>query len=192
MSHCRDALPYLVWKKKLLTDLGVRVSDISIRTNRTNLGSKDIAAMRCWVEPKYSAYESPVELIERLTPLGLLLWWLDDGSLTVHEKKNKVSTARFGYLCTEAFDREGNVILAEALFNKFGLETRIHIDRGGILGPEKVYFRLYLNAVAMRKLIDIVRPYIDQIPECMLYKVNMRYKRTLHPMSAEYTEKYNF
>lgn len=121
-----------------------------------------------------------------------MLWWLDDGCLVVHEKKNGISISRFGYLCTEHFNRENNELLSEMLYQKFGLITKVHIDRGGVISKDATYYRLYLNATSMRNFIDTVRPWLHLVPESMKYKISMDYRPNRLQMSAIYAHLYNF
>jgi hypothetical protein len=96
------------------------------------------------------------------------------------------------YLCTEQFDEQTNWDIAKALFDHFNIHCGVHLDRGGILGKNMRYYRIYLNATAMRLLIDIVREHIMYVPSSMLYKLNMDYRPNRLLSSVEYSLKYNF
>lgn len=135
---------------------------------------------------------NPVDLVDELTPLGLLLWWLDDGSMIVHEKRNGQSIARFGYLNTQAFDEITNRRLSNKLFDKFGLEVKVHVDRGSVSDKNATYHRLYFNASALRELIDTVRDDIANVPLSMTYKLNMQYRPNRLKSSDLFSRRYNF
>lgn len=192
MTHSDKWYDYLCWKRDLAISLGLEVSEPTIRTIMSNISEQTV--VRCYVRiPNVSSMvKSPADLVGDLDSLGLLLWWLDDGCLIVHEKKNGYSVSRFGYLCTEQFDQETNFKIAKSLFYRFNLDCRVHVDSGGIKGKNTVYYRLYLNATNMRLMIDIVRDHIASIPPSMIYKLNMGYRPSRIKNSIEYTNMYNF
>lgn len=192
MTHGQQWVEYLLWKQRILLSLGFCTSDIKIRPEETTFGHQVKATMLTRIPVETTIYNSPTELVYRLNSLGLLLWWLDDGYLSVHEKKNGTSVSRFGYLCTENFDEATNWEIVAALFNHFGLQCNVHVDKGGILGKNMRYYRIYLNATMMRLLIDIVREHIPHVPSCMLYKLNMGYRPNRTLSSVEHSLRYNF
>lgn len=104
-------------------------------------------------------------VLNRITALGLLFWWLDDGTLHVSHKDGR--TKRFGYLSTESFSEFDNEKLVKMLQKRFNIETRIHHYRE--------YCRLYINATNFKKLLDLWRKYLPDICETMRYKLNPRY-----------------
>lgn len=195
ISHSEKQLPYLKWKKEIADSLSLYTSPIVSKQLNSTFGKQTLFTF-CVSGIGSSLRllkDVPIQnLVDHLDEIGLLLWWLDDGSLTVYEKRNSTSISRFGYLCTEGFSLEINQKLSEVLMFKFGISTNIHIDRGGVNNPDIIYYRLYLNATSMRKLIDIVRMYIPYIPKCMLYKLNMDYRPTRIKSSTNFIQFYNF
>lgn len=192
ISHGQKWLSYLAWKQWILRSLGAAVSEIKTIFETTNVGSQYKCTVGFYPPQDMLSFANPTDLVYKLDALGLLLWWLDDGCLIVHEKRNGVSISRFGYLCTEQFDELINQQLSVALLNRFGLISKVHVDKGGIKGQHMVYYRLYFSATEMRKLIDIVRPWISLIPQEMLYKLNMDYRPNRLKSSGEFAELYNF
>lgn len=197
IRHCAKQHEYLKYKFQISQTLGLSSSGIKVFNSNTTFGIVEVSETYISVPHDSLYFTDPVELVYRLTPLGLLLWWLDDGSLAVHVKKNKDgiqngSVARFGYLSTEAFDEETNVRISLALFEIFGFKCPVHTDQSGIYGPSRKYFRLYFNAENMRLLIDIVRPYIGNIPLSMLYKIHMGYYINRNKINELYMQQYNF
>lgn len=188
-EHWRD---YLYWKRDLALSIGLEVSEPTSRTIVSNIKEQTLVSCVVKIQNVCSMIKSPVELIQDLDTLGLLLWWLDDGCLVVHEKKNGYSVSRFGYLGTEKYDRETNFKIAEILSYKFGLDCSVHIDRGGIKSKDAVYYRLYLNATNMRMMIDIIRQHVGLVPPSMIYKLNMGYRPTRNRAGVEYMKMYNF
>lgn len=104
------------------------------------------------------------KMVYKISEEGLAYWYLDDGSLLFQRDKEKKIESRKGYLNTQGFSYEENVLLQEVLKNKFDINTKIHKDGK--------YFRLYLNSNELRKLLKIISPYI---PKSMKYKECYRY-----------------
>lgn len=193
IAHDEKWVDYLEWKRSIAEALGFNPTSVRRWSPIiTNVGLPQNRVAITMNVPTYYITTCPISLIKRLTPIGLLLWWLDDGCMIVHEKNNGVSIARFGYLCTEAFDKETNYQMAQALFDSFGLSVAVHIDRGSISNADMVYYRLYFNATALRALIDIVRPFVESVPISIRYKLNMDYRPNRLKSSESFSQLYNF
>ncbi len=191
LEHTLPQLAYLRFKVNLLSRLGFNCRIYNNAKKRTNLGIYEYCAATANGNGVGKYYHFSLEsLLRELNPLGLLLWWLDDGSLTVH-KNERGSISRFGYLNTQSYGLDGNELIQNCLLDKFGIETTIHIDsKSGF--ALKDHHRLYLNATNVRRLIDIVREFIDQVPVNMRYKFNMKYVVNRRKDSLEMATRYNF
>ena len=191
-KHTNPQKSYVLAKYRLFKQMGLRVSRRLDFVSNTTFGPRLYSQVKVWCPDKRLFPLSALDCIDQLNPVGLLIWWLDDGSLTVSEKNNgRGSVARFGYLHTQRFTREENEAIAARLLDQWGFRLRVHKDRGGLLGPDVVYYRLYFNATALRLLIDIVRPYLWLVPRDMRYKLHMDYRPTKLSTSAEYIKRYN-
>lgn len=97
-----------------------------------------------------------------MTPLSLLVWWLDDGSL--------VRNSRRGVFCTDGFSLAEVKILRRYLETKWGVISRV-----GKLGREgKNYFRLWLTSTEeLKKFLRMILPQLKV--ETMLSKVIILY-----------------
>ena len=126
-------------------------------------------------------------VLKRITPLGLLFWFLDDGSLNIHKKEKKYgafSISRCAYLSTEGYDEQSKKNIQKIFKERFNIETKIHKAKNG-------QTRTYINATNFRKFYDIVKPYLKIIPEDMRYKFNMKYKKNRLNNSLYLAENYN-
>ena len=83
------------------------------------------------------------------SPLTLAIWVMDDGS----RSKNAL------LINTQAFSTEENILLRECLWANFGIEAKLHTDKGK---P-----RIYIPKKSNTRLSELVRPYL--IPS-MKYK----------------------
>lgn len=131
-----------------------------------------------------------LDLLNNINNLGLLLWYLDDGQLHVSFKNNKAK--RFGYLNTQSFTYEENILIGNMFKNRFDIDLKIHKDNSGFEKYKgSIYYRLYFNATNFRKFFDVVRPYLPLIPRQFYYKFNMNYLPGRGRDSIEFSEKYN-
>jgi hypothetical protein len=105
--------------------------------------------------------------LNKMTPLSLAIWWLDDGSL--------ISNSRKGVFCTDEFSYESQVILTRYMSKVWGIKLRI-----GKIGPKRIgirneYYRLWLRSTEeLKKFLRIISPCIP-VKE-MLPKVILLYK----------------
>lgn len=189
--HTLPQLNYLKFKINLADQLGYSARLYRQTTEKTNLGP----SIRCTgtitgldITTYYGQDLS--SLLNNLNPLGLLIWWLDDGHLAVHTKANR-SVSRFGYLNTQGYGLDGNQLISQMLFRKFGIESTIHVDSKSGLAKQD-HYRIYINATNFRRLIDFVREFIPWIPTSMRYKLNMQYVVNRNSNSLYLATHYNF
>ncbi len=188
ISHTSPQRDYVLYKHQWFQGLSLKTKTRLDYWTNTSFGPYQYSEVTVLMPDKRLIDCNPIQLIHQLNPFGLLIWWLDDGCLIVHESKNGNKVSRFGYLNTQSFDYDTVCLMSKALYDKFGLQTNVHKD----IGNGKIYYRLYLNATNMRLLIDIVRDIINYIPACMRYKLNMNYMPNRLSTSLEYSLLYNF
>lgn len=191
LSHTLPQTNYLDFKLNIASQLGYRVKRHPDYTQNTTLGMYTYATGSV-TGPDLAKYVGipKINLVNFINKLGLLIWWLDDGCLSIHQKLNG-SISRFGYLNTQSFSFTENQFICDKLYELFGLTTAIHIDSVSGLAL-KDHYRIYLNAENMRRLIDLVREFIPLIPIEMRYKFNMCYVKNRLSQSEYFTEYYNF
>jgi hypothetical protein len=104
--------------------------------------------------------------LNKLSPLSLMTWWLDDGSL--------ISNHRRGVLCTDNFSYEELLVLVRYFRVVWGINVTIIKLTKTYNNVERCYYRLGLSTLELKKFLRIFLNLIP-IPE-MLYKVAIRYK----------------
>lgn len=102
-----------------------------------------------------------MKYLNELTPLGLAVWWMDDGSICI-SKDN-----RYGKLSTQCFNYEENILLQKYFKKKWNIDVSIKCEKN------KYYF-LRFNVSAMKELINIIYKYVCEIPS-MIYKIDLKY-----------------
>ena len=111
----------------------------------------------------------PKDIINKLTPVSLAYWIMDDGSFS----KSK------GYLilCTDSYSnpwpQPGTRVRAEnVLYLTSILETKFNLSSSLFMVKKnnKIYYRIRINKSSMPSLIELIKPYF--IPS-MLYKLGL-------------------
>lgn len=92
-------------------------------------------------------------IVQRLTPLSLAVWFMDDGS--------KTSSGGY-YLCTNCFKIEEQKVAISILEKKFNLQITLH-------KTIKDAYIMYISAKSAKQFEFIISPYI--IPS-MIYKLH--------------------
>lgn len=191
LCHTLPQLNYLKFKLRLLEQVGFNCRLFKLTKKNTNIGTFEYCTGTANGSNIRDYYKkSLVEFLCDLNYLGLMIWWLDDGCLSVHRKING-AVSRFGYLNTQGYNLEENQLIQRALFEKFEIETSLHIDSQSGLAKQD-HWRIYFNATNIRRLIDIVRESIPWIPKDMLYKLNMQYVLNRLSNSPDLVKHYNF
>lgn len=142
--HGEKQVGYLKWKVSMINHAYPKTATkVTVRTHAqghvygdyyTALGNVDVF-------PEH-------ECVEKLTNLGWLLWWLDDGS---HTQNITIACKR-----SELVRQEAVRVLAT-----YGIQARADGVNIIIAGQEND-LKFYYN---------FIHPFIAQIPECMMYKV---------------------
>lgn len=95
----------------------------------------------------------PPNIVDYLTPLGIAVWFMDDGSV-------KSKQCRGRYLNTQGYTLEEIDLLREALRNKFGIHTTIREQKDGL--------QIYIPSNQSSKLTELIGKYII---DSMRYKL---------------------
>ena len=166
--HKGSHKPYLIWKQRLIN----YKFETTFRYKNNN--GYDAFRFRTKLEKKliylrkdfYVNGKKRVKsnLLNRLTDLGLAIWYMDDGCLSLGRKNGRINR-RNVFLNTQGFGLEGNVLIQKWLLSKYGISSNINQNRG---------FRLRLNTSNTLKFIEIVSPFVNFVP-CMQYKINLQY-----------------
>ena len=102
-----------------------------------------------------------LKYLNELTPLGLAIWWMDDGCMCL-SKRN-----RYGKLSTHCFNYEEHILLQKYFKEKWNINVAIK--------QEKECYFLRFNVEDLKKLIKIIYPYVTQV-DGMSYKIDLNYK----------------
>ena len=167
-THKLEHLEYVQYKQSLLKS---RCSEVKIHNkfdSRSNRHYQQafckIAASPILDEIQQKFYQNkikivPKDLIDKLSPLGIAIWFMDDGTST---------TAGLSF-AVNCFTKEDIEILKDMLYNKFGIESTIQINQNKTL---------YIKHSSQQDFIKLIKPYVC---DCMKYKL-----RTYHMVNGKY------
>lgn len=159
-THKIEHSPYVEYKYNLIKR---RCSEITIHNKldkRTNRKYQQcfckIAASPVLIPIREAFYKDnikivPEELINKLSPLGIAIWFMDDGASTDGSYKFSV----------DCFTKEDIEKLSKMLKDKFGIDTTIQINQNKVL---RVCSK---SAKTFKKLVE---PYMC---DCMKYKLQI-------------------
>jgi hypothetical protein len=160
---------YIEWKGKILEEL---TSVIYGQETETKWSTNLIYRVTTKQHPLYTSLYMRMyhnggrtiddHIIGALTPLGILFWYLDDGSYDSKLNQIVIASNRYSY--------SDHLVIAKVMNDIFKLRWNIHqkfVKRTG-----KRYCSLYLSAKDRLRFYElIIEPYVDQIPLSLKYKV---------------------
>ena len=113
-------------------------------------------SFRFYAQQFYAKGEKVIPKITEklLTPLGLAVWFMDDGS-----KKSKFHKAKI--INTQCFSKKEVLFLIKILKNKFEINAKLRYQKDG--------YQIYILSESMDKFKEVVGPYII---DCMRYKLD--------------------
>tara|TARA_Y100000310_G_C20655200_1_gene801628 strand:- start:444 stop:1529 length:1086 start_codon:yes stop_codon:yes gene_type:complete len=173
-THSTKQREYLKWKKKHLNELKPRYNETSIFDKRTNKYYHH-ALLWTTVDPLLTEYHSLMysegkkkigeEILSKIGPLALAVWYCDDGSFGYINQNGKIAT----YL-----SYENNKLIAEFLKKKFDINCTINKD-----GKE---YHLYFSVEEIKKFLTLIK---DYVPKCMNYKLGSFCKKNFKRLKEE-------
>jgi len=160
VSHCEQQKDYLLWKKQELGNFTNTVNKVEDkRGNSVMFGFQTLAHQELNFFRKLF-YDNNKKVIKDelglyLTPLGLAVWFMDDGS------KNGTCNQKFS---TDGFSREDNERLAIILKANFDINVKVlEYERN-----DQKYYYLFLNKRNAINMTEIIKPHMI---ESMHYKL---------------------
>lgn len=167
MQHKLTQLPYLTWKARMLERFKpVLYQRFHFNTVKSRFDvSHQVDTMSHWLfgdlaKDFYPAKEKfqkqlPLDLLQHLQPLGLAVWYQDDGMYN-----KSASNCQFA---TDCFTRESVDNAASILTNRFGIHFSAHHYKTGVT-------RIAIPKSETPSFIKLIKEYMHP---CLLYKVNV-------------------
>lgn len=175
-SQCLAQVEYIQWKyenlKNLTTGSGVWqvMSGVDKRYPQLRFQTKNHVIFNRYRKLFYPNGKKEVNkrILGQLEPLGLAVWYMDDGNKILHKytKKDSSQGIKSREICinTQCFTPEEHELMI-AYFNKqYGIECKMYKNKGS--------YRLVMNAQNANKFITMIEPYIL---DSMKYKIDLQY-----------------
>ena len=185
LGHGICQLDYLLWKIKMLKPL---VGSFSLGERKsqswskyTVFGSQTLTSRYLWhiYNDFYFERNGKIKkeihsnVLNRLTPLSIAVWYMDDGCLGIYKTRgsNAGKLVPWGaHLATHSFTYQEQELICEYFKRKWDIGFHILKQGDG-------YF-IVSDHKDTRKFLNLVEPHVI---ERMRYKVDTSYQRTKHP-----------
>lgn len=172
LAHCIQQRSYLDWKVKQLRDAGIKCADVKIyiSSNGYNVGKEVVytrlqttkftkVLRRVLYRPKKDIANR--KLLNRIDARGLAIWYMDDGCINHRTTKGKVHG--FYVRMSTCLPKDKCQVLIDYFREVWNINFYTFSEGRGT-------YSLCCGTKEAIKFIDIVKPYVSQVPE-MLYKV---------------------
>jgi hypothetical protein len=176
-SHSTIQKEYIFWKYEILKEEQLVVSPPKVIMSGNNqrfpqwrFQTKTSTKLQYFEQLFYKNGKKVVQrkILNMLTPLGLAVWYMDDGNLIIHKyKKLDGSTgikSREIAINTQCFSYKEHEIIQKYFLKVWKIDTKIYKNKGS--------YRLVMNATNAKIFISLIEPYV--IPS-MQYKIDLQY-----------------
>lgn len=173
LSHSTLQREYLEWKVGLLNKYGIKNNGVKEYISKCGYNTgKSVLYSQMSLTPTIKALRRSVytpkkiitrKLLEWLNPLGLAIWYMDDGCINVNTSKQRSSTQHTIKIATCVDDSTIKTII-----NYFDEVWGIHFRP--FKEGRNTYSIASSSELDCEKFIKIVKPYIEQVPS-FLYKI---------------------
>lgn len=173
LSHSLSQKEYLLWKIKLLNELGLKNNGLKeyISNCGYNVGKPVIysqlsiiptikALRRIMYRPKKTITR---KLLNWLTPLGLAIWYMDDGCVNINQSAQRSSIQHTIKIAT-CVDIETLQMIINYFQEVWNIKFRPFKE------GKTTYSIASSSEEDFHKFVEIVKPYVEQVPS-LLYKI---------------------
>jgi len=101
-------------------------------------------------------------ILNELTPIGIAIWFMDDGTLSIVKHKDGRNKTKRIFLHIQGFDSKSQKNIQEFFNDNYNLNASLQRDRN--------HFRLYIPAASVDLFLNIVSPFVSLVA-CMRYKI---------------------
>lgn len=174
IAHCEKQKDYLEWKIKQLKEYGIRNNGIKsyIKTAGYNTGNL-VYYTQLNIVPFIKVLRRVVykdkkiignrKLLNRLDAKGIAIWYMDDGHLNIRKTNNKVHG--FYIKISTCEPKEEVQVIIDYFKEVWGINFYMFHE-----GRKKDSYSLCCGTKEGLKFIEIVKPYVEQVPS-MIHKI---------------------
>lgn len=173
LSHSEEQREFLEWKVKLAINVGFKLNGIKeyISKSGYNIG-KNVLYSQFSINPTIKALRRTVyipkktitrKLLNWLNPLGIAIWFMDDGCINVNTSKQRSSIQHTIKIATCVDLNTANIIIN--YFNEvWNIKFRLFSE------GKNTYSIASSTEEDCYNFVNLIKPYIMQVPS-LLYKI---------------------
>ena len=183
LSHCEEQRDYLEWKIKQLKDAGLRNNGLKeyISARGFNINKKVyytqlsiIPFIKVLRRVFYKPYKKlgNRKLLNRLDARGIAIWYMDDGHINYRKTNGKIHG--FYIKIAPCLPKEELQIIIDYFKDVWNIEFYMFHE-----GRKKDSYSLCCGTKEGIKFINIVKPYVEQVPS-MAHKIQYDLSQRTH------------
>ena len=162
VRHSEVQKEYAEWKRQLLKSNGINVTELYTHPNNGYGAYEFRTYTHQFIKGIRKFLYTPSKnignrkVLNQLTPLGLAIWYMDDGGLAQKKRNGKIYANEL--MLNTLLSKEENQIIIDYFKEVWGINFSQCKNRGR--------YRLRCGTREARKFISIIKPYVEQV-ECM-------------------------
>ena len=183
LSHCKEQRDYLEWKIEQLKNAGLRNNGLKeyISVKGYNIGKKVyytqlnvIPFIKVLRRVFYKPYKKlgNSKLLNRLDAKGIAIWYMDDGHINYRKTNGKVHG--FYIKIATCIPKEELQIIIDYFKEVWDIEFYMFHE-----GKKENSYSLCCGTKEGIKFINIVKPYVEQVPS-MIHKIQYDLSQRTH------------
>ena len=183
LSHCKEQRDYLEWKIKQLKEAGLRNNGLKeyVSVKGYNIGKKVyysqlniIPFIKVLRRVFYKPYKKlgNRKLLNRLDAKGIAIWYMDDGHINYRKTNGKVHG--FYIKIATCIPKEELQIIIDYFKEVWDIEFYMFHE-----GKKENSYSLCCGTKEGIKFINIVKPYVEQVPS-MIHKIQYDLSQRTH------------
>ena len=183
LSHCKEQRDYLEWKIEQLKNAGLRNNGLKeyVSVNGYNIGKKVyytqlniIPFIKVLRRVFYKPYKKlgNRKLLNRLDAKGIAIWYMDDGHINYRKTNGKVHG--FYIKIATCIPKEELQIIIDYFKEVWNIEFYMFHE-----GKKENSYSLCCGTKEGIKFINIVKPYVEQVPS-MIHKIQYDLSQRTH------------
>ena len=182
ITHSSQQEEYLRWKNDLLGPYKGNVRYTG--RQQYTVTTKSHPHMNTFMELVGKPKQVTRKWLNQLDPLGLAVWYMDDGSLSIEYYRRE--DGEYGIrrrrllLCTDGFSEKEHWIMQQYFKVVWGIDVAIHRYKSS--KDQRYLYRLSMNYTEAQKFVAIIEPYIV---DSMKYKIDFNRPRVCHNVPTE-------
>jgi recombination protein RecA len=173
LSHSEEQREFLEWKVNLAKEMGFKLNGIKEYISKCGYNTgKNVLYSQFSINPTIKALRKTVyvpkktitrKLLNWLNPLGIAIWYMDDGCINVNTSKQRSSIQHTIKMATCVNLETANIII-DYFIEVWNIKFRIFKE------GKSTYSIASSSEIDCYKFITLIKPYITQVPS-LLYKI---------------------